>query len=165
MGEVAVCKARRGGSVQAGDVRCEDTAASARAATGDPSGRECGGSGRAGRAREGWDGCSMGDSGSHAGGGGVAARAGACLYCALKDVTLCIVVEGGLVASSKCGGALALASQTGCSYGATALCRYAKEAGACISCFEAASAQKAMNERRGAVGVVVGDGWWSQWWD
>jgi hypothetical protein len=31
---------------------------------------------------------SRGDSGSHAGDGGVAARAGACRYCALKDVSL-----------------------------------------------------------------------------
>jgi hypothetical protein len=73
---------------------------------GDPSGREFGGSGCAGRATEGSDGRRMGDSGSHTGGGGVAARTGACLYCALKDVTLFIVVEGGMVGSSKCGGAL-----------------------------------------------------------
>jgi hypothetical protein len=69
-------------------------------------GRECVGSGCAGRATEDSDGSSMGDSGSHTGGGGVTARAGACLYCVLNDVTRFIVVEGGLGGSSKCGGAL-----------------------------------------------------------
>lgn len=47
----------------------------------------------AGPAVEGWTGRSVGDSGSHTGRGGVAARGGACLYCALKDVPLFIVVE------------------------------------------------------------------------
>jgi hypothetical protein len=42
---------------------------------------------------EGWVGRSVGDSGSHTGRGGVAARGGACLYCALKDVPLFIVVK------------------------------------------------------------------------
>jgi hypothetical protein len=115
---------------------------------GDPSGRECGGSGCVGRAAEGSDGCRMGDSGSHTGDGGVAARTGAFRYCALKDVTLFIVLEGGWRMSLKCGGALGLASQSGCSYRATALCGYAKETGAGISWCDAASAQKAMNECR-----------------
>lgn len=55
-----------------------------------------------------------GDSGSHEGRGGVAARGGACLYCALKDVTFGIVVECAEGARSRrvcCGDALGLASQ------------------------------------------------------
>lgn len=100
---------------------------------GDPSGRDCGGSGCAGRAAEESDGRRTGDSGSHAGGGGVTARAGACRYCALKDVTLLIVLERGWGVSCWCGGALGLASQTGCSYRATALCECANETGAGIS--------------------------------
>jgi hypothetical protein len=59
---------------------------------GEPSGREERGSERAGCAAEGSAAGSKGDSGSHAGDGGVAARAGDCLYCALKDVSLFIVV-------------------------------------------------------------------------
>lgn len=58
----------------------------------------------AGVAVEGSVGGSVGDSGSHTGRGGVAARGGACLYCALKDVTLFIVAgcaEGGCFAKES----------------------------------------------------------------
>lgn len=98
-------------------------------------------------------GCSMGDSGSKVGGGGVTARAGACLYCALKEEMRLVMAEGE-------GAAAEVPRQLGVwsrSYGAAALCEYAEVADAGMSCSVAAEAQRRRERARGRRGQRT---WW-----
>lgn len=92
------------------------------------------------------------------------ARAGACLYCALKEESLLMVLVEAEMVESGFGGVSSAGRLRMCSYGAAALYECAEQAGARISLIRATTARDRVNECEGGAAEVGGSEWSRRLW-